>query len=715
MFSKVKFKKLKNSNVKLNKRSKEIKKDNSDNTSKNAKNIAVFKSIGTKIIIQITLLVIIICSTLGFFSYSSSSKALKDSISTTLLNRSEDGAKLITALVDENIKSLSVLATRPDIQSMDFNIQKTVLITEAERMGYNKLSILDKNGTMYFTNGISNKINISAENKETKYLSNGLIGKASISNPILDLGGSTDLVLGISAPIKNNAGEVLGVIVAELDLSRLNAIVQKTKVGESGYAFVIDETGAKAAHKDMSLVLKRDNEINKAKDNESLVKLAEIEKKMINKEYGYDSYSMDGQEMIISYAPVPNTEWSLALTIPKDEVFKEVDKLRNNIVIATLGFIVLGVVVGIVLANDIKKPLVKMEHYAEELAERNLSHRINIMRKDEFSKTAGALNIAVDKLQNVINLVKEESYKTSSFAKNTNAMINEVNTLLQQAGAACEEITAGMENSSAAVQEITAKSQKVKNEVENTLKNIRNGSRTATEIKVKADNIKDKTYESKNRIVEIYKTSKLDLEKSIEDAKVVNEVSKMADSILAISKQTNLLALNAAIEAARAGEAGKGFAVVAQEIRKLSEETSNTVGNIQGLVKNVLSAVDDLSVSSEHMLYIVEKETIKDYDGFINIGEEYKKDGDVIKNIIENLTHATDSISLSIDDIVNSMEEINISVNEATTASSKIGESIGEISDKNEIITKKSNENSISANKLLEYVSRFKTQSNKIT
>jgi methyl-accepting chemotaxis protein len=78
-----------------------------------------------------------------------------------------------------------------------------------------------------------------------------------------------------------------------------------------------------------------------------------------------------------------------------------------------------------------------------------------------------------------------------------------------------------------------------------------------------------------------------------------DESSKKTDDILkfiqTISTQTNMLGINAAIEAARAGELGKGFTVVASEIRKLSSSTSESVKQIDVVLKSISSSINNIS------------------------------------------------------------------------------------------------------------------------
>lgn len=90
----------------------------------------------------------------------------------------------------------------------------------------------------------------------------------------------------------------------------------------------------------------------------------------------------------------------------------------------------------------------------------------------------------------------------------------------------------------------------------------------------------------------------------------IEEVNRLADNIgevLAFIKQiadeTKMLGLNAAIEAARAGEAGRGFGVVADEIRKLSDESKQTVVSIKELISNIKNNAAETTKKSELNLH----------------------------------------------------------------------------------------------------------------
>jgi methyl-accepting chemotaxis protein len=70
------------------------------------------------------------------------------------------------------------------------------------------------------------------------------------------------------------------------------------------------------------------------------------------------------------------------------------------------------------------------------------------------------------------------------------------------------------------------------------------------------------------------------------------EISNVTQVVLKISEQINLLSLNASIEAARAGEAGRGFAVVAGEVKKLADETNESISKIQNVVSGLTETVN---------------------------------------------------------------------------------------------------------------------------
>lgn len=75
--------------------------------------------------------------------------------------------------------------------------------------------------------------------------------------------------------------------------------------------------------------------------------------------------------------------------------------------------------------------------------------------------------------------------------------------------------------------------------------------------------------------------------------------------VIDIANQTNLLALNASIEAARAGEAGRGFAVVADEIKKLADDSKDTVSKSSQTKNDINASISGLQVRAEELLKVV--------------------------------------------------------------------------------------------------------------
>lgn len=289
--------------------------------------------------------------------------------------------------------------------------------------------------------------------------------------------------------------------------------------------------------------------------------------------------------------------------------------------------------------------------FAESIGAGNLTTTLNIETKDEIGALARALNAAVMNIRNLIDEVARSAENLSASCEELSSTAEEITAQAQNINSSAQEITAGVEENSVATEEINASGQEVAKASQNLALRADEGSRIVKEIEVRAVEMKNNAVNSREIAQKMYEEKQAKILKAIKDGEIVTEIEKMASIISEIASQTNLLALNAAIEAARAGEQGRGFAVVAEEVRKLAEQSSNTVSNIQTVIKQVRDAFANLSSNASEILNFIDNKVAADYQVLVKTGEQYLKDAETVAGIVQNFTVGSQQIASSIGQI----------------------------------------------------------------
>ncbi|MGL5352467.1 MAG: methyl-accepting chemotaxis protein, partial [Clostridium sp.] len=182
----------------------------------------------------------------------------------------------------------------------------------------------------------------------------------------------------------------------------------------------------------------------------------------------------------------------------------------------------------------------------------------------------------------------------------------------------------------------------------------------------------------KTRLISVEKQK--NMEKAIEDGKVVDSIKVMADTIGSIAEQTNLLALNAAIEAARAGEQGRGFAVVADEVRKLAEQSSKAVISIQETIAKVQNAFKISIDTGSDILEFINIQVNEQFDAYGKAGNQYYNDSEFVSGMSDEIATMSDQITSTVGQVSEAIQNMaNVSL-KSTEEAETIKESIDEVS-----------------------------------
>ncbi len=470
-------------------------------------------------------------------------------------------------------------------------------------------------------------------------------------------------------------GESIGIIGMDIAFDKFTSTVDNATVFETGSAFLADANGNICYHKS----IETGTALSGIEDSDEIVSaLADpaMEGQPVNYTYQGELKDMCYQNLINGMRYV--------LTAPESEMKSAASHITMLIMVGMLIAVAIAVVIGILMGMAITKPITQINDIVSNTAKFNFAKNVNsdrlCKRNDESGSMANSLRemraslrSMVADIQRTYSDLEDTLLKLSDTSEQVQGMSGENSEMTQGLAAAMEETAAAMETVNNTVNQIRERAQTIRD-------NSKEGERASLESKQRADDLRSTTGEAQNKTTQMYRGVQEKSAEAMEQARAVEKINQLTQSILDISGQTNLLALNASIEAARAGEAGRGFAVVADEIGGLASQTSSTVSNINGITTEVNHAVENMESCLQETLSFLEETVLKDYSDFMGVAEKYTQDA---SDFEENMK----SIGSEVETLLSAIVEIAESVNNITQTVAEAADNISSIAQKTEDVS----------------------------
>jgi methyl-accepting chemotaxis protein len=396
----------------------------------------------------------------------------------------------------------------------------------------------------------------------------------------------------------------------EKNMGTLKEYFNNKKYFDSGYPFLVDNTGTFVIHP------------QKEGLNE---KESEFFKQLISDEdgYGVAEYNWEGRNKHQYFKYLPKIESYVVASIYQDEFLKVVRRITYAILLAVLIGIGIFILITVFLSRSITIALKKGVEFAKHIAQGDLTVSLSVDQKDEVGELASALSQMLFKLKDIVMNIRSGAESIAAASAQISNGSQQLSEGATEQASSTEEISSSMEEMVSNIQQNT-----------DNAKQTENISGRATESMVDMSKIGRESFDSIRTIAE--------------KITIIND----------IAFQTNLLALNAAVEAARAGEHGRGFAVVAAEVRKLAERSKLAADEIENLSKNSLKITEKTRESLDALVPEIQK-TSQLVQEITAASIEQNSGADQINSAIQQLNIVTQQNAASSEEMATSAEELS--------------------------------------------------------
>jgi len=276
-----------------------------------------------------------------------------------------------------------------------------------------------------------------------------------------------------------------------------------------------------------------------------------------------------------------------------------------------LGIAALVALIGIVALSTwwIARPVASLSHAAARVDLGDLSARSALRGGGELRRLARTFNELLDRVVRELPQLRDEASESAT----------RLSASAEQLASATAEQTQAAAQTSAELELLASSSASIADSVAGVLIHAgelqSNIQRAQTDLQASSD-------------------------RTLANARRVDEIEDVLEILKDIADQTALLALNAAIEAARAGEAGRGFAVVADEVRRLAERSKAAAAQIAKLT-------DGAKTTSGEAVMAIERRG-QQLDRWMVLAQAMVEASDKVKPAVQQQNAVTDSVKVAI-------------------------------------------------------------------